>query len=130
MPDAWTLAWGNEHREVAVANSKHLSELLVEAAKDAKTSHTIAALVSPSGAELTIGLGRERSIATFKASMEPPYFTSRGVGSADELLVFSRDGHWSEFTGAEAIPVADAMAAVREFHETGQQPTCVEWREV
>ncbi|MGZ4393710.1 MAG: hypothetical protein ACXVRK_16590, partial [Gaiellaceae bacterium] len=79
----WTLAWGDDHRPVPVKDAAHLIELLTGASKDAETSHTIAELVSPAGAELTIGLGQDRSIATFKASPDPPYFVSRGTGSPD-----------------------------------------------
>jgi len=113
-----------------VTDAAHLFELLTEASKDAETSHTIAELVSPAGAELTVGLGRDRSVVTFKASAEPPYFVSRGTGSADELLVFFYGGGWSEFSGDEAIPIDDASAALREFYATGQRPTCIAWREV
>jgi hypothetical protein len=130
VPDTWTLAWGSEHRRVAVANAEHLSELLAAAAADADTSHTTAELVSPGGGELTIGLGRDQSIATFKASAEPPYFVSRGTGSPDDLLVFFYNGDWSEFSAAEAISVEAAMAALGEFYETGHQPNCIAWKEV
>jgi hypothetical protein len=126
----WTLAWGHDPQPVAVTGLAHLYELLSEAAKDARTSHTIAELVSPSGAELTIGLGRDRSIATFKASVDPPYFVSRGTGSADDLIVFFYGGHWSEFSGDDAISVEAATAALEEFYETGHQPTCIAWKEV
>jgi hypothetical protein len=127
---AWTFAWGHDHQSVGVTGLAHLFELLSEATEDARTSHTIAALVSPSGAELTIGLGRDRSIATFKASADPPYFVSRGTGSADDLLVFFYNGEWSEFRGDEAISVEAATAALGEFYETEHQPTGIAWKEV
>lgn len=130
MADNWTLAWGHDHQSVAVTCLVHLFELLSEAMKDARTSHTIVELVSPSGAEPTIGLGRDRSIATFKTSADPPYFVSRGTGSADDLLVFFYNGAWSEFSGDDAISVEAATAVLGEFYETGDQPTCIAWKEV
>jgi hypothetical protein len=130
MPGGWTLVWGEDHRAVAVDGPARLDELLAEAAQDAQTSHTVAELVSPSGAELTIGLGQERSIVTFKASPDPPYFVSLGTGSIHERLVFYYGGAWSEFGGEEAITLTDAMAALKEFYETGERPSCIAWREV
>lgn len=127
----WTLAWGDEHRPVVVRDSAHLDELLDEAAEEATASQTMAELVSPRGVSCSIGLGRPTSVATFMASAaEPPYFVSRGEGSAKEALVFFYNGHWTEFGGAEAIPVADAVAALREFYDTGDQPTGIAWQEV
>jgi Immunity protein Imm1 len=107
-----------------------LTELLTQASRHAETSHTIAELVSPAGAELTIGLGRDRSFATFKASPDPPYFVSHGPGSPDETLVFFYGGPWSEFTGDNAIATENATAALREFYETGRRPTGIAWTEV
>jgi Immunity protein Imm1 len=117
----WTLAWGDEHLTVAVKSRTHLMELLAEAGNDAATSHTMVELVSSSG----------RGVVTFTASAtEPPYFVSRGDGAAGDALVFFYNGHWTEFGTEAAVPLDDAIPAVRQFFETGQRSSAVAWDEV
>jgi len=124
----WTLAWGDEHLPVAVKSRTHLMELLAEAGNDAATSHTMVELVSPSGVSCAVGLGRTRSVVTFTASATvPPYFVSRGDGAAGDALVFFYNGHWTEFGTEAAVPLDDAILALRQFFETGQRPNAVAW---
>ena len=128
----WTIAWGDDHLPVAVKDLAHLMELLAEAGKDARASPTMAELVSPSGVACAIGLGRERSVVTFNASYaEPPYFISRGdLPSGGEPLVFVYNGHWTGFDPAESVPADQAVLALKEFFETSERPSVVEFDEV
>jgi hypothetical protein len=127
----WTVAWGDDHLPVAVRDRGHLMELLAEAGKDAAASHTMVELVSPSGSSCAVGLGRPRSVVTFMAAAaEPPYFVSRGEGAAGDALVFYYYGHWTEFGAEAAVPLDDAILALRQFFETGQRPSGVAWDEV
>jgi hypothetical protein len=125
----WTLAWGDNHQPVAVTDADHLVSLLRDAAKEAATTRTMVELVAPSGASCAIGLGGASSVATFMANAsEPPWFISRGAGSSDAPLVFFYDGHLTEFGPEAAIPIGDALAAVRAFYETGARPN-IDWDE-
>jgi hypothetical protein len=128
----WTIAWGDDHLPVAVKDLAHLMERLAEAGKDAGASHTMVELVSPSGVACAIGLGRERSVVTFNASYaEPPYFISRGdLPSGGEALVFFYNGHWTGFGPEESVPTDQAVLAFKEFFETGERPSAVEFVEV
>jgi hypothetical protein len=112
-----------------VQTEERLRQLLVEAADDAHEQPLVVELLSPDGAELTIGLGRDVSIATFKASLDPPYYVSTG-GAEEESLVFYRDGHWSEFSGESAISPEAAQEAALRFLATGDRPSNIEWSEV
>ncbi len=124
----WVVAWGDEREEHVIRDAAHLTELLWRAAEAAATSHTMVELVSPDGAACVIGLGRARSVATFQASADPPYYVSCGTGSEGEPLIFFFDGHWTS-SAQEAIPVDDALAALLEYYATGTRPT-LDWVEV
>jgi hypothetical protein len=126
----YTLQWLAGQAPVAIEDESTLSDALASAERDAATAPLIAELRSSSGAALTIGLGREVSVATFAATLDPPYFVSRGETGRQEPLVFFRDGHWSEFDGGAAIPPASARNAVHEFFATGARPSSVAWSEV
>ncbi|WP_369076826.1 Imm1 family immunity protein [Actinoplanes digitatis] len=39
-----------------------------------------------------------------------------------DLVVFHYYGHWSEFPPSAAVPIADAVEAVRYFCEHGKLP--------
>jgi hypothetical protein len=76
-------------------------------------------------------LGRPRSVVTFMASAaEPPYFVSRGDDVTGDALVLFYNGHWTEFETEAAVPLDYAILALRQFFETGQQPSAVAWDEV
>src|SRR5262249_22291666 len=76
---AWTAAWRDQRELLVVRDAGYLTELLAKASQDALDSYTMIELVSPDGAALAVGLGREMSAATFQASAEPPYYVSRGT---------------------------------------------------
>jgi hypothetical protein len=127
----WTVQWLAEQEPIVVEDEAALADLLASAERDATMAPLIVELRSPSGAAMTIGLGRDVSIATFAASAsEPPYFVSSGGEVRDVPLVFFRDGHWSEFDGRAAISVAVAREAAREFLSTGVRPSKIRWSEV
>ena len=127
----WTLAWGDDHRPRVVESSEALNRLLGEAGVEAQGTFTMAELVSPLGASCSIGLGRQRSVVTFSASADPPYFLSRGdETSVSDPLVFFYNGHWTEFGVEASVPADQAVLALKEFFETGEQPSSVALAEV
>lgn len=87
--------------------------------------------LSPTGASLSIGLGREVSILNYVSGTgNPPYFSSSGGLSADEAVHFYFMGDWSEYPLRNTIPVEVARRAVRYFYQTGQLDPAVTWEEV
>ena len=138
MSETFELVWGpaggteapaTERREVASrAELEDLLERLDAAGRDGKPF--IAMLVHPKHGTLGIGLGSDRSIATFeRADGEPPYLISRGQGNGGPDPVFYLEGEWSEFPADAAIPAAAARDAMVGFLETGSAPASLNWSE-
>ncbi|NYG59584.1 hypothetical protein BJ980_002507 [Nocardioides daedukensis] len=65
----------------------------------------------------------------FWESAEPPYFQSRGTGSADERIDFAYDGQETELPSSVLIGRELAVAALMEFADSGRRPDCVAWDE-
>jgi hypothetical protein len=87
-------------------------------------------LSAPDGKWMSIALD-EPSVATFQYGIDPPYFLSAGSpSSAGKPLLFSFQGHETEFEPAAAIPLDDALQGLRAFFMSGEQPTNIEWKEV
>ena len=125
----WTARWRADQVPIAVDTEERLRELLAAATADAEQQPLVIELHSPEGAELTIGLGQDVSVATFKASLDPPYYVSIG-GLGQQPLAFYRDGHLSEFDHGAAISPQAAYDATLQFLASGVRPTNIEWREV
>lgn len=90
-------------------------------------------LVSPAGDCLSIGVGRDESVLGWTgASLDPPYFASKGtIESVEPVVMFFAEGdHWTEFPRHEAILWARAVEGVRRFLETGELPDNVDWQEI
>jgi hypothetical protein len=126
----WAVQWLEGQDPIVVDDEAALDDALASAERDAATAPLIIELRSPSGASLTVGLGREVSVATFAASSEPPYFVSTGSEEQGAPLVYFRDGHWSEFDVGDAVAPASAREAAHRFFVTGTRPSCIAWREV
>lgn len=104
-----------------------------EAEQDAARLPLIAEVTSDDGDCLSIGLGREISVLSYVgASKMPPYFSSQGLAWVrdGEGVVFHYYGHWSEFPPSAAVPMADAVEAVRYFCEHGRLSPLMSWVEV
>jgi len=124
------LVWG-ESGTVPVDSIDDLDRRLAELAKEAKSRPFIAELIATNGNCVSMGLGREESVLSWvQASKDPPYYASKGNPKAEGTIVFFYGGDWSDFPRWSTVSATDALAAMREFFETGERPTTVEWEEV
>ncbi len=125
------VTWSRE-APTPVKSLAELDALLDQLARDYPGDDAILVDVENlAGDGLAIGLGKDYSVLGFtSASGEPPYLVSKGFEASDELLVFYFQGHWTEFSMRNAIPISVARAAVREFLVTGKLTNTVEWEEV
>ncbi len=115
-----------------VKSLEELDALLDQLARDYSGDDAILVDVENSAGDgLAIGLGKDYSVLGFtSASGDPPYLVSKGSEASDEPLVFYFQGHWTEFSMRNAIPVSAARDAVREFLTTGKLTCAVDWEEV
>ncbi|WP_285470917.1 Imm1 family immunity protein [Actinoplanes sp. NBRC 101535] len=127
------ISWREGEDGHLVSCDEELRYALAEAEQDAGRQPLIAAVTLDDGDSLSIGLGREVSVLSFVgASGMPPYFSSQGRARRrdDEGVVFHYFGHWTGFPPSAALPVEDAVEAVRYFCEHGELSPQVDWVEV
>jgi hypothetical protein len=82
---------------------------------------------------LGIGLGAGYSLLTWiDSSGLPPYFASAGAHETEvgEVVRFMFGSERSEYPKWQVIDRDLARRAAREFLESGERPSCVEWAEV
>jgi Immunity protein Imm1 len=85
--------------------------------------------VRDAGQSLTIGVGSDEAVVCFQSSHNGPNFWSVGEAAAG-TAVFAYGGEESEFLRRQLVPRTVAEIALREFVETGETPTLVEWEAV
>jgi Immunity protein Imm1 len=56
-------------------------------------------------------------------------FASKGKADAEGTIVFHYRGDWSEFPRWSAVQAATARQAMRDFLETTQRSSVLEWEE-
>lgn len=114
-----------------VKSTEELDLLLNDLAEAGIHKPLMVESISAKGDSLSIGVGSQESILSWiPAGGNPPYFASKGNPDAQGTVVFFYRGSWSEFPRWSAIPVATAREAMRQFLETGERPTNVNWEEV
>lgn len=127
---SWRLSWregANPTRVETWADVDRVLRLLLEE-RDGELP-LLVILEAPDGKWMTIGLD-EPSVATFQYGVDPPYLLSEGEVSLEgKPLLFSSEGHWTEFDPTAAIPLELACRALREFFTSGERPTSVRWKE-
>jgi hypothetical protein len=124
-----TLSWA-EGESAAVPNTAKLDELLDELDHQAADGRPfVATLERPDGKVLGLTVGDERSIVTYMASADPPYFSSHDPESDEAgTVVYDFFGHFSESPADAAVPMDDAREAARRFFRTGERPENIAWR--
>jgi len=116
-----------------VTCDEEFRDAFAEAEQDAAGLPLIAEVTLDDGDCLSIGLGREISVLSYVgASRMPPYFSSQGSAPVrdGEGVVFHYYGHWSEFPPSAAVPIAEAVEAVRYFCAHGRLSPLMNWVEV
>jgi hypothetical protein len=116
-------------------DGSQLDEVLHEAAKEAQSHKVLGAVLieAANGNVITMVVGGEDTVLSFDyADRNPPYYSSRGASDADEpmLTCYLTMQHHTEFPRKYVIPVADGVNAVRQFLDSGNLPTCLNWEEV
>jgi hypothetical protein len=120
---------------VTVEDDRQLDEVLDAASAEARTGKVLGAVLieADNGNAITMVVGGEETVLGFDyGHHNPPYYSSRGPSNADEpmltcLLTFQ---HHAEFPRKYVIPVTDGVKAVRQFLDSGDLPTCINWEEV
>lgn len=125
-----TLYW-DETSEVVQLDD--LVERLEEIAIVHRKRPTVVMLEHPNQCALGFGVGGEIShLLWIDASGDPPYFVSRGQYSGDTRCLVWDDNRevGIDFPSDRWIDWPVAAAAVAEFAETGELPSCLDWQEV
>jgi hypothetical protein len=120
---------------LTVEDSSQLEKVLHVEAEEARRRGVLGAVLleAANGNVITMVVGGEETVLGFDyGHHNPPYYSSRGPSNADEpmltcLLTFQ---HHTEFPRKYVIPVTDGVKAVRQFLDSGDLPTCINWEEV
>jgi Immunity protein Imm1 len=124
-----SLNWAQS--EVAVGSVQELDALLDRLTIEAENDRPfMVALAREDRSSLSIGLGRDESVASYvSGSWDPPYYISRGDPGRAEPIAFHYSGEMTEFPPWSAIPVEDAREAMRHFFTTGELWPELDWAE-
>lgn len=123
------LYWNGTSRRIS--SKAELLTALKDLETDCATKPEVARLaVAADWDVISWGVGRDLSVLTTSTgSGDPPYFISRGKPGLRKPIGFDLGGEYTEYPGKAAVPYSLARAAVIEFFETRQRPTCIEWEE-
>jgi hypothetical protein len=97
---------------------------------DAEGHPFIAVVVSSSGKNISLGLGRELTVVEYQASADPPYYASVGDEAARGVTTFKFDGEETEIEQRHLVPIEAARRAVAEFVRSDARPIGLRWEEV
>jgi hypothetical protein len=124
-----TVSW--EGNEVPVASTSELDALVDQLTLQAREKLPfIVTVARPDGATLSIGVGRDESVASYvPASLDPPYYLSRSGAQRSEPIEFVFSGQASEYPPESVISVEAARRALRTFFETGELTGEIAWEE-
>jgi hypothetical protein len=107
------LEWG-ETGAVDVETVAEMDAVIDRLSAEAGSHPMVIELTVPSGATLSIGIGREVTVRNYvDASLEPPY-----------------RGDWSEYPPGSPISIEEGREALRKFFVKGELAAGVEWQEV
>lgn len=76
---------------------------------------------------LAIGLGRPRSVVTFQASLDPPYFISLASDQRVGTICFVYAQEDTEYSARNSVPIEAALDALLEFLTTAGRPHSIDW---
>ncbi|MGH2472760.1 MAG: Imm1 family immunity protein [Candidatus Limnocylindria bacterium] len=128
LPPLWQVQRGGAKTEVVSPEQAErvLDRLTVEAA----ARPFIAVVVSPSGKNISLRLGRELTVVEFQANADPPYYASVGDEVAGGLTTFEYDGEETEIEPRHLVSIEAARRAVAEFVKSDERPISLRWEEV
>lgn len=85
------------------------------------------------GNVITMVVGGDETVLGFDhGHQNPPYYASRGVSNANEPMMACHlmFQHHTVFPRKYVVPMVDGVEAVRQFLDSGDLPTCINWEEV
>lgn len=124
-----TLAW-EEGKTVQISSLKELIKQVKNLEKEAILKPFLLDLEVEGAGILSIGLGREKSIASYiPPDLNPPYLLSCGQDLDEGDVVFYVMGDYSDFPGNAVVNINQAKQALEEFFVTKKLPTNIEWQE-
>jgi len=120
---------------LTVEDGSQLEKVLNAETEEARRRGVLGAVLleAVNGNVITMVVGGEETVLSFDyGHHNPPYYSSRGPSNADEpmLTCFLTFQHHTEFPRKYVIPVTDGVKAVRQFLDSGDLPTCINWEEV
>ena len=120
---------------ILVDDGIQLDDALRDAANEARTRGKLGAILIEAANKnsMTMVVGTTETVLSFDyAHRNPPHYASKGNSSEDEpvMTCYLSFAHHTEFPRKFVIPLMDGIAAVKEFVDSGELPTCITWEEV
>ena len=119
---------------LTVTDGSQLDEVLQRASEEARRRRVLGAILieADTGNLITMVVGGEETVLGFDYGNQGFYYASRGTSDADAPLMtcFLTMQHHTEFPRKYVIPVGDGVKAVKQFLDSGDLPTCINWEEV
>ena len=120
---------------VEVNSIEELDAAISKAAQESSEAGcpNIIFIEAPNGNELSLVVraNQDTVLGFTYGQRAPPYYVSKGDADSDHpvLTAFVALEHHTEFPRRWVVPFGDGMLAVRQFVETGDQPTAISWEE-
>jgi hypothetical protein len=124
-----TVRWGR-HLPVTVESTEALDALVARLAAEASDQHRPMCLEVSTSAEtaLKLTVGAEIShLEFFSANSHPPVNGSHGLWDQTDYIELDCLGELSYMQRRYFVPMAEALAALREYVLTGLRPSNVKW---
>jgi Immunity protein Imm1 len=130
----WTLSWGSDHENgyAVVTSVQELDRQLDQLEQRARVLQPMIVELcdaeDPVGPILSIGVGADRSVATWTVSEEGDgNLVSNQPRPAGDSVWFEFLGEPTEYAPRKLITPAAAREAARRFVETSERPSNIEW---
>jgi hypothetical protein len=125
-----TLQWSESKPLIDVQTSEQLDQLLDEITATCNPDFPVSVILEAHGFQAHILLGLPESFIYLDEVSPTRHFITVGGSYIDGFVGFHLFGqHHTEFERRHLIPTATARRVLREFFDTGQRPSYVEWEE-
>ena len=128
--DTPTLQWSETEPPAEIHTGEQLDQLLDQLTDTSRPVQVVSVRLQAHGCESDILLGLPESFLYLNEVRAARYYITVGDSHADGVVSFHLLGqHHTEFERRHLIPIATARRVLREFFDTGQRPTSVDWEE-
>lgn len=125
-----TLQWSENEPPAEIHTGQQLDQLLDQLTETCRSERLISVRLQAHGCEADILLGLPESFVYLKEGRAARYYITVGDSHVDGVVSFHLLGeHHTEFQRRHLIPIATARRVLREFFDTGQRPTSVDWED-